>query len=113
MPTSSQLETTHPAHDTELFRALFEHALDAVFISDNSGVYVAANQAACALIGLPCEEIVARHVGEFFDMGPTASVEAAWDSFMEQGVMQGECFVRRSDGQLRCCSFRAKANFIP
>ncbi|MDQ2947423.1 MAG: ATP-binding protein [Acidobacteriota bacterium] len=110
---SPQLERSHPASDTELFRALFDHALDAVLISDDRGVYVQANGAACELIGAPCEEILGRPVAEFFDMRQTQSVDDAWGSFLEQGTMQGECWVRRVDGQQRCCSFRAKANFVP
>ena len=72
-----------------------------------------ANRAACELIGLPCEDILGRPVAEFFEVGQPQSVDDVWGSFLEQGTMQGECWVHRPDGQRRCCSFRAKANFVP
>jgi PAS domain-containing protein len=51
-----------PASDIkdEAFRALFEHALDAVLIADDAGRYVAANAAAGLLLPMPNETICNR-----------------------------------------------------
>ena len=113
MVTGTELKHEHLAHEAEFFKAVFEHALDGVLISDDAGVYVQSNPAACELIGLPCGDILGHTVGEFFEMEQSGSVEAEWRSFLEEGTMQGECWVRRPDGERRCCSFRAKANFRP
>ena len=111
--TDREQKQTLPAHDAEFYKAVFEHALDAVLISDDSGVYVQSNPAACELIGRPCEGILGHTLGDFFEMEENSSVDQEWQSFLQKGTMQGECWVRRPDGERRCCSYLAKANFQP
>lgn len=53
MLASNDLKQTHPGHAADFHKALFDHALDAVLISDDSGFYVEANRAACELMVCP------------------------------------------------------------
>lgn len=113
MPDSFTLNGARAIGGPEFFEALFDHALDAVLISDDSSTYVEVNSAGCELIGLPRDQILGRQVQDFFEMGKAETVAHAWGSFLEKGVSQGECMVRRPNGEVRWCSFKAKANFCP
>lgn len=99
--------------DGRLFQALFEHALDAVLITDDQGVYVDLNPAGARLIGLPRDQIVGSPVSRFFELLPDAPVDRAWNDFLDQGAMEGRCRVRKPSGEWRICHYRAKAGFWP
>ena len=95
------------------FDALFNGVLDAVLIADNERRYADANPAACALLGLPHQEIIGRRIDDFSDPNSLASVEQYWQVFLEQGEQQGEWCVFRPDGTTRLVEFRARAHFVP
>ena len=92
--------------------AAFEHALDGILIGEGP-VITDANPAACALLGLPREQIVGR---TFLDFHPPEAREelgrvfAAW---MVDGRARGEADVVRGDGTLRRVEFSATANILP
>lgn len=46
------------------YRALFEHAADAVLVADDSGVYLDANPAA-RMFGVDRDELIGRRVADF------------------------------------------------
>jgi PAS domain-containing protein len=50
------------------FRAMFESALDAILIADDDAHYLAANPAACALLGLSQEELLQHRVVDFMEL---------------------------------------------
>ena len=72
---------------SDLFRALFDHAPDAMIVADESGRCVAANGAACAYLKLPLAHIVGLHVAELLSSGP-APEACVWQRF----VYQGRCY---------------------
>jgi len=80
------------------YRALFDHAHDAIALVSSEGRILEANPAFCAALGDPCEAIVGRSVlNVFADSSP--SREAARLAYLlEHGVSRGERRVRRSDG---------------
>jgi len=92
------------------FRALFENALDAVLIANDLGVYVDANPAACALLGVTHTEIVGRTVHDFTE---GASRPEAWEQFLKEGRMRGVIRLQRPDGEVVEVDFYATANFLP
>jgi two-component system cell cycle sensor histidine kinase/response regulator CckA len=95
------------------FRGLFENALDAVLIANDLGVYVDANPAACALLGVPHNEIMGRTLNDFTeeDSGPEAW--PMWEQFLKEGRMRGVIHLRRPDGKGVEVDFYATANFLP
>jgi PAS domain S-box-containing protein len=95
------------------FRALFDHALDAVLISDDVGVYVDANPAACALLGARFDEIIGHTVYDFIEQDYIAETSRMREQFLEEGTMQGLFSLRRLDGKVVEVDFSATANFIP
>jgi len=49
------------------FRTMFEASQDTIIITDDEAVYVQANPAVAALLGLPPEQLLGRKVSEFLD----------------------------------------------
>jgi two-component system cell cycle sensor histidine kinase/response regulator CckA len=92
-------------------QAIFDGALDAMLLADDSGRYVEANPAACELLGLPREQLLGRSISDF--AAANYSVTDAWQSFVEQGRMRGSFPLLRADGALRELDFSAVANVLP
>jgi PAS domain S-box-containing protein len=82
------------------FLALFENALDAVLIANDLGAYVDANPAACALLGVPYDEIMGRTVHDFIDEDSTTEAWPIWEQFLKEGKMGGVIRLRRPDGEV-------------
>lgn len=115
--TAETADATHlnrgAAHERGFFQALFEQALDAVLIADDTRTYVDANPAAAELIGIERGKIIGHQVEEFFEMEADRIVPEAWTHFQKEGAQAGVCRVHRPDGAVRYAGFRAKANFWP
>ena len=69
--------------EADLFRALFDHAPDAMLVADESGRCVAANGAACAYLKLPRGHIIGLHAVEL--MAGAASEACVWQRFLHEG----------------------------
>jgi PAS domain S-box-containing protein len=95
------------------FRALFENTLDAILITDDSGEYVGANDAACDLFGVSLEELLGARVEDFVRPAERHQTRLAWQSFLEQGEQEGEFPLYRPDGEMRHLEFKARAGFLP
>ncbi|MBA2382036.1 MAG: EAL domain-containing protein [Chloroflexi bacterium] len=104
------------------YRMLFEHALDAVFFTDDAGRYVEANPAACELVGRSRDEILMRSVTDDVVVGSSGGPisDAMWAAFLsgdgesEAGpLVRGDLSLRRSDGSIRVAEYRSAANVAP
>lgn len=93
------------------FRALFEHALDAILIADDDGQYVDANPAATALLGVSREEVLGKTVADFGP--PDLDFAAAWHNFLNSETEQGEFPIYRPDGTVRYAEYAAVPGFLP
>ncbi len=98
------------------WRAVFEHALDAILIADDRRRFVDANAAACELFNAPRSRIVGSPISEFMsrseeNAGPESP--SNWASFLSNGCQSGECVILRADGTRRFADLRARANFQP
>jgi PAS domain S-box-containing protein len=101
-------------HESERqFRALFENTLDAILIASDTGEYVAANDAACHLFGVPLNELLGASVEDFVEPALRHQTRLAWQTFLEQGEQEGEFPLYRPDGEMRNLEFKAKAGFLP
>ncbi|HEY9829708.1 MAG TPA: PAS domain S-box protein [Stenomitos sp.] len=92
-------------------RAIFEQSLDAITITDNQGMYLEANPAACQLFGLPLSELLGRRIVDF--MEPDFDFKSVWRSFRQQGQLTGKMRLFRLDGTVRNVDYAAKADFLP
>jgi PAS domain S-box-containing protein len=103
-----------PTPDGEgALRSLFDSSLDAVLVATDEREYVDANPAACALLGVPRDELLGSKIEDFVPEGQEDAARAAWGEFLERGWMEGEIELRRADGALRLAEFRARAGFMP
>ncbi len=94
-------------------RASFEQALDAMLLTDDRRRYIDANSAACSLLGLPYEELVARRLDDFAPEEARSSLDAVWRDFLENGYQSGEFELVVADGSRRKVEFRATARVLP
>jgi two-component system cell cycle sensor histidine kinase/response regulator CckA len=95
------------------FRALFENALDPVLIANDKGVYVDANPAACALLGVPHDQIMGHTVHDFTEEASKPEAWPMWEQFLKDGGQRGVIRLQRPDGQILDVDFSATANFLP
>ncbi|MFQ3627159.1 MAG: PAS domain S-box protein, partial [Cyanobacteriota bacterium] len=105
-----------PAPDTDpaalpYLRALFEEAMDAMAIADDSGHYLDANPAACELFGVSLDNLLGRCIADFAQI--EFDFPSAWQQFLEQGRQRGEFTLVRPDGTVREVEYAATAHFVP
>jgi PAS domain S-box-containing protein len=93
------------------WRALFDHALDAIAIVDDNGCYVDANPAACELFGVSRAELLGSSITNLANL--ESDIAQIWQQFLQQGQMVGEFSLHRPDGTSRETEFTAIANFVP
>ena len=102
----------HSAGD-RLFRAIFESALDAILILDDSRRTVDANPAACTLFGLELNTLVGSQLDEFIEPQLVPILGERWQIFLERGTGKGELQIVRRDGTRRDVELTSRANFVP
>jgi two-component system cell cycle sensor histidine kinase/response regulator CckA len=94
-----------------LLRAVFDSAMDAMLIADDSGCYIDANPAACRLFGLPRESLLGRRISEF--AAPGYKAQSTWEEFLQKGHALGGFSLLRQDGLRRDLEYSAVANVLP
>ena len=99
-------------HEQKL-RAVFDTALDAIFITDDERRYVDANPAGCEYLGVAKRDLVGRKVEEFLPPSKAATIEADWAEFVAGGPILAEWESLRSDGTVRVAEASARPHFLP
>ena len=112
-PTSLKQAEETLRESERKFRAVFDSTLDAILIADDDGYYIDANPAACALLGLPKEQIIGSHLFMFTEKDQVQNTQNLWQQFLAQDQMRGEFRLHLSDGTTRDIEYSAKANFLP
>jgi len=97
----------------QMFRALFENAMDAIMIADDQGNYVDVNPAACAVLGRDRDELTQLSIWDLVPRENAALARTAWDSFIREGEQSGIFELVGTDGAHRLVDYRARANFRP
>jgi PAS domain S-box-containing protein len=92
------------------YRRLFEFANDAILVADDAGRYVDANPAAADMLGYTVPELCARSV---LDLVADRDATPRWQSFVRDGVQQGEVDLRTRDGRLLTTEYTAVRDFLP
>jgi two-component system cell cycle sensor histidine kinase/response regulator CckA len=96
------VDITERRKSDELFRAIFDNALEAVVITDEDGRYVDVNDAACTLFGRSRDELLGLHASE-----------REFREFLDAGAASGDFVVVRPDGERREAEYAARANVLP
>src|SRR5829696_1285132 len=98
---------------TELLRAAFERALDAIAVVDGERRFVSVNPAACDLLGAEAEEICGRRVDDFTADDLLPDLDRRWHAYRGAGELSGELRIRRPDAEERVVEFRTSAGVLP
>ncbi|MGZ4316466.1 MAG: PAS domain-containing sensor histidine kinase [Gaiellaceae bacterium] len=95
----------------EQFRAVFDGALDAMWLVDDEGRFVDINPAACELYGRTRDECRSLSIP---DLSPVIDIPSAtWRDFLDSGTAAGAYTIVRRDGTRRDVEFAATANVLP
>jgi PAS domain S-box-containing protein len=105
-------ETVLREHEQKL-RAVFDTALDAIFITDDERRYVDVNPAGCEYLGVAKRDLVGRKVDEFLPPNKLATIEADWTAYVAGGPMLAEWETQRGDGTVRIAEASARPHFLP
>jgi PAS domain S-box-containing protein len=105
-------ETVLREHEQKL-RAVFDTALDAIFITDDDRRYVDVNPAGCELIGVAKRDLVGRFVDDFLPPERLEHVKSTWAEYIKGGPVREEWETVRSDGTLVVSDASARPHFLP
>lgn len=97
----------------QLYRAIFDAALDGVVVVDDNMQFVGANPSACAIFGVSQDELPSQNLCNFFPPHLQNESQKLWDEFRVQGQLQGEMILQRADGSEIEVEFRAAAAVTP
>jgi PAS domain S-box-containing protein len=105
-----------PSMSGEIHESSINSALaspEATLVADDEGRYVAANEAACRLLGYTREELLQLSV---WDLTPDPhEVEGLilWKEFIEIGAQAGGYWLKRKDGSPIEVAYQAQASIAP
>ncbi len=85
----------------ERFRLLFERSMDAILISDDEGMFLEANNAACELLGYSRKELLQKKLSDVL----VTELDAAFVQLQDHSL--GELSVEQADGTQRFAEFSA------
>ena len=100
-------------HSEQQYRALFDGVQNAVLLADETGRYLDANPAACALMGHAREDLIGKSIVDFAPPGNAHHVKASWREFLQTGAQTGEFVLQHPEGLPRILEYRAHANVRP
>ena len=99
-------------HERKL-RAVFETALDAIFITDDERRYVDVNPAACEYYGVARRDLIGRRIDDFLPPNQLATVEEDWARYLAGGPIREEWEVQTAQGAVRMAEVSAHPHFLP
>jgi PAS domain S-box-containing protein len=91
------------------FRAVFERSSDGMLILNSRWEYEEANPAACAILGVPKQQILGKKHGSVVES--VAIPEELRNQAIASGSYSGETELKRPDGEKRQVEFSIVANF--
>ncbi len=94
-------------------RAVFDMALDAIYITDDERHFVDVNPAACEYYGVSKRDLVGRKVEDFLPPHRVATLEEDWAQYLEGGPIRAEWETRKIDGTIQVAEASARPNFLP
>jgi putative two-component system response regulator len=99
--------------DASLVQAIFTGSPDAILIADQDRRYVEANPAACALLGMPREEILKHRIDDFVPVAARGELEQGWSGLSAGHVTAGDIPLQLPSGERLQVNMRALANLLP
>ncbi|MGZ8562980.1 MAG: diguanylate cyclase domain-containing protein, partial [Candidatus Limnocylindria bacterium] len=108
-----RLQAAAAADRERELRAIIDTTSDALLVANDEREYVAANPAACRMLGLPLDELLGRRIDDFIPGADGLAIEEAWREFLDVGSQRGEIGLRRPDGTEIVVDFAAVARHLP
>ncbi len=99
-------------HEQKL-RAVFDTALDAIFITDDERRYVDVNPAACEYYGVAKRDLVGRRIDDFLTDLALETVEEDWNRYLAGGPIRAEWEIVTANGTVRTAEASARPHFLP
>jgi two-component system, cell cycle sensor histidine kinase and response regulator CckA len=93
-------------------QAAFERSLDGMLFTNDAGVYMDANPAACALFGRTRDELLGSSFRSI-SVESATTLSERWATFLETGSASGEWKLRTPEGEIRTLQFTSLANVVP
>lgn len=93
--------------------ALFDKTTTPMLLAGDNRCYLAANSAACELLGRSARELSGLQVDDLVAPGARPAVPALWREFLRSGSQGGEIELLRADGRSVAVSYSATANIVP
>ena len=98
------------ARSTAQLRAIFDGALDAMFIADDDARYTDVNTAGLRVLGLERSDIIGKKTHEVFELSGSAGAD--WQRFLAGGAVSREIVIGRGESA-RHVLLRGGANIFP
>jgi len=99
-------------HEQKL-RAVFDTALDAIFITDDDRRYIDVNPAACDYYGVAKRDLVGRRIDDFLPPHRLETVEKDWAAYLAGGPILAEWEIQPAHGGTRVAEASAHPHFLP
>ncbi|WP_017305018.1 PAS domain S-box protein [Spirulina subsalsa] len=93
------------------FQALFKTISEGLLIIDDQGFTLAANPAACQLLGLTEDYLTTHQLADFIP--PEFNFAQAWQDFLSTGQASGKFQLVNSRGEQKAVEYTATAHFLP
>jgi len=94
------------------FQAVFDGALDALFLVDDERRVVSANPAACVLLHVTRDQLPSLPLDSFLSRASADEIRSSWSRMLEEGQHKGE-LVAATGGRERTVEFSFNARIIP
>ena len=94
-------------------RAAFDRSQNAMLIADDERRWVAANGAACELLGIAREDVPWRTIDDFTPPNQRERLEQRWTAFLASGEAEGWYQLHVPDRGPLPVEFSATANILP
>lgn len=95
----------------ERFREIFENAIDAIMIWENSGQIQKVNHAASRTFELPPEELVKRNILDFVNQ-ESSSFTNIKESYLQTGAIRAELLFHMPNGEDKELEFTSKMDIL-
>jgi PAS domain S-box-containing protein len=89
------------------YKAIFENALEAILVLDDSGAFLEANAAAGGLFATSSRALIGRRVAELLSLDNIPDAESSVGGGLKQGR------VVRGDGQTRLVEYSMRTHYLP
>ncbi|MBX9853135.1 MAG: PAS domain S-box protein [Cytophagaceae bacterium] len=111
--SEEKLRSTEIRESEKKYRALFENAMEGIFILDEESRIIDTNPAACQIYRLKKEDLLRLTVKDIFPHKTHEESALIWLDFLHEGYLEGFYKYKLGNGDDKYIDFRAKTNFIP